>query len=94
MVEGREETAIAVIWVTDGMDRCRVGFLPCHMVKHAARYEGSLATRQNGGCTTRIGGGCCPTTIISCLSAVSRAKGEGKDNDDIGEEMAKRKHVI
>jgi hypothetical protein len=26
MVEGREETAIAAIWVTDGMDRYRVGF--------------------------------------------------------------------
>ena len=43
MVEGREETAIAVVWVTDGMDCCRVGFLPRHMVKHAARYDGSLA---------------------------------------------------
>lgn len=37
MVEGRgEETAIAAVWVTDGMDCCRVGFLPCHMVKHAS----------------------------------------------------------
>jgi hypothetical protein len=43
MVEGKEETVIAVIWVTDGVDRCRVGFLPCHMVRHAARYEGALA---------------------------------------------------
>jgi hypothetical protein len=43
MVEGREEKAIAAIWVTDGMDRCRVGFLPRHMVKHAAHYDGSLA---------------------------------------------------
>jgi hypothetical protein len=25
------------------MDCCRVGFLPRHMVKHAARYDGSLA---------------------------------------------------
>ena len=24
---GGEETAIAVVWVTDGMDHCRVGFL-------------------------------------------------------------------
>ena len=43
MVEGKEETAIAVIWVTDGINRCRVDFLPCHMVKHAARYDGALA---------------------------------------------------
>jgi hypothetical protein len=36
MVEGKEETAIAAIWVTDRVDRCRVGFVPHHMVKHAA----------------------------------------------------------
>ena len=27
LVDGCEETAIACIWVTDGVDRCRVGFL-------------------------------------------------------------------
>jgi hypothetical protein len=43
LVEGREETAIAAVWVNDGVDRCRVGFLPRHMVKHAARYDGALA---------------------------------------------------
>jgi hypothetical protein len=43
MVEGKEEKAIAAIWVTDGIDCCRVGFVPCHMVRHAARYDGALA---------------------------------------------------
>ena len=43
LVEGREETAIACIWVTDGVDRCRVGFLMRHMVAHAMRYDGALA---------------------------------------------------
>jgi hypothetical protein len=43
MVEGKEETVIAAIWVTDGIDRCRIGFVPRHMVKHAARYDGALA---------------------------------------------------
>ena len=43
VVEGKEETAITAIWVTDGIDRCRVGFLPRHMVRHAARYDGALA---------------------------------------------------
>ena len=43
MVEGKEETVIAAIWVTDGIDRCRVGFVPRHMVRHAARYDGALA---------------------------------------------------
>ncbi len=43
-VEGREETAIAAYWwVTDSVDRCRVGFLQCHMVKQAARFNGALA---------------------------------------------------
>ncbi len=35
-VDGKKETAIAAIWVTDGCDRCCVGFLPRHMVAHAA----------------------------------------------------------
>ena len=43
MVDRKEEKAIEVVWVTKGMDCCRVGFLPCHMVRHAARYNGALA---------------------------------------------------
>ncbi len=43
VVDGREEMAIAAIWVTDGIDRCRVGFLKRHMVQHAARFDGALA---------------------------------------------------
>ena len=35
MVEGKEEKAIAAILVTDGVYCCPVGFVPCHMVKHA-----------------------------------------------------------
>ena len=42
MVEWKEETAIAVIWVIDGIHCCRVGFVPCHMVRHAAQYNGAL----------------------------------------------------
>ncbi len=43
MVEGKVETAITAIWVTDGIDRCRVGFVPRHMVRHVTRYDGALA---------------------------------------------------
>jgi hypothetical protein len=43
LVEGREETAIAAVWINDGVDRCRVGFLPRHMLRHAARYDGAVA---------------------------------------------------
>ena len=32
VVDGREETAVAAVWVTDGMERCRVGFL--HLGRH------------------------------------------------------------
>ncbi len=43
LVEGREETAIAAMWINDGVDRCRVGFLPRHMLTHAARYDDTVA---------------------------------------------------
>ena len=36
MVAEKEETTTAAIWVTDGVDCCHVGFVPRHMVKHAA----------------------------------------------------------
>jgi hypothetical protein len=39
VVDGKEEKAIEVVWVTKGMDHCRVGFLPRHTVRHAARYN-------------------------------------------------------
>ena len=29
------------LW-TDGIDRCHVGFLPCHMTRHANAYHGLL----------------------------------------------------
>ncbi len=43
MVERKEETAITAIWVADGIDHCRVGFVPRHMVRHSTRYDGALA---------------------------------------------------
>jgi hypothetical protein len=43
MVEGREEMAIAAVWINDGIDCCRIGFLPRHMVAHAKRYDGAVA---------------------------------------------------
>ncbi len=101
MVEGREEMAIAAVWVTDGIDSCRVGFLERHMVKHAAHYNRALVqvTRFNsdpGSCDlaehqiNHQNKGCCLATIISCLPVISSVDNEGKDIDD--KEMAKRKH--
>lgn len=77
LVEGKEETAIAAVWINDGIDRCRVGFLPRHMVKHAARYDGVVAqvTRVFSGdanaCDTaerrafHRNHGCCLAAIIA-----------------------------
>ncbi len=31
-----------VYWVTDGVDACCIGFLPWHMIHHAAQYDGVL----------------------------------------------------
>ena len=39
---GAEETAVAAYWVTDGIDRCRVAFLPRHLIRRAQFYDGKL----------------------------------------------------
>jgi hypothetical protein len=43
MVEGQEETVIACVWVTDWIDCCHVGFIPCHMAKYTTHYNRALA---------------------------------------------------
>jgi len=80
LVDGVEETAIACYWVTDGIDRCRVGFLKRHMIKHARRYDGALVqvTRVMSEdprlCDTaerkkKYGNhGCALAAVVSCLS--------------------------
>ncbi len=102
VVDGREETAIAAAWVTDGIDRCRVGFLKHHMVHHAACFDGVLVqvtrvfSSHLGSCDSvecwmyHHNRGCCLATIISSLPVVSSVKEECNDNDD--KEVAKRKH--
>ena len=102
MVDGREETAITAVWVTDGIDRCHVGLLKHHMVQHAAHFDGALAqvsrvfSSDPGSCDSaelwmyHHDRGCCLATIISCLPVVSSVKDDGKDNDN--KEVAKRKH--
>ena len=42
LIHGREETAIAAHWVTDGVDRYRVGFLEREFVQEAEKYNGKL----------------------------------------------------
>jgi hypothetical protein len=101
MVDGREEMGIAAVWVTDGINRCRVGFLKRHMVRHAVCFDGALVqvtrffSSDPGSCDSAEHGmyhhnrGCCLATIISCLPVVNSMKEEGEDNDD--KEVVKRK---
>ena len=103
LVEGMEETAIACIWVTDGVDRCRVGFLMRHMVAHAMRYDGALAqvTRVYSGdsaeCNTaerrmfHAKRGCCDATIISCLPVADKKDRERVEENAGGERPINKK---
>lgn len=43
VVNGKEETAVEAIWVTDGIDHCCVGFLPCVYRKHTEHYNSKIA---------------------------------------------------
>ena len=92
LVDGKEETAIAAYWVTDGEDCCCIGFLQRHMVAYAARYDGALAqvTRVLGLNTGMFdtakhrihpkNKGCCFETIIMFLTVMEKVemKVEGK----------------
>ena len=40
IIQGKEESTIAAYWVTDGIDSCRVGFLPKHCVHYCCRILG------------------------------------------------------
>ena len=94
LVDGCEEAAIACIWVTDGVDRCRVGFLMRHMVAHAALYDGALAevTRVFSGdekeCSREerqmyhAKRGYCQATIISCLPEMKSRLLSAEEVDD------------
>ena len=43
LVDGSEESALAAYWIEDGIDRCHVGFLPRHLLKHWKEYDGRIA---------------------------------------------------
>jgi hypothetical protein len=73
-----EQSAIAVYLVSDAIDRCRVGFLPRHLLKHWKRYDRVLAqitdvhSKDSASPTNRREfyhkKGCCVAAIISSLS--------------------------
>ena len=76
---GKEETAIAAFHVTDGIDQCRVGFLPRHFVPHAFSFDGVLAqvtevyspTSESLSKRKKFhhNKGCCLATLIAELPA-------------------------
>ena len=41
-INGHEQSAVGVYWVSDGVDQCLVGFLHRHQVKHLNKLEGAL----------------------------------------------------
>ena len=38
-INGHEQSAVGVYWVSDGVDQCLVGFLHCHQVKHLKNWK-------------------------------------------------------
>lgn len=72
--DGKEETAIGAYWVTDGIDRCLVGFLPRHCIPHKEDFDGQLVQVvdllwKSDNATERRRShhnkGCCKAAIIS-----------------------------
>ena len=44
VIDEEQQSALAAYWVTDGVDRCRIGlFLPRHLLHKSDRYHGRLA---------------------------------------------------
>ena len=96
-VGGVEESAIAAYHVSDGIDRCRVGLLQRHLVKHWKKYDGVLAqviemySKESESPTSRRkfyhNKGCCVPVIISCLddntvNVMSQQKRGAESNRD------------
>jgi hypothetical protein len=98
VVNRKEESAIAAYHVSDGIDRCRVGFLPRHLLKHSKQYDGVLAqvievySKDSASPTSRRkfhrNMGCCVAAIISTLpedtinQISDRKRSASPDQDD------------
>ena len=90
-IDGKEEAAIAAFWITDGIDRCRVGFLPKHFLKHSRRFEGCIAqitdvyTDDSDSPTKRRlsqrNGGHCVATIIDAVRPIPSFSPPQKNQD-------------
>jgi hypothetical protein len=101
LVDGQEETAIACYWVTDGIDRCRVGFLKRHMLKHAWRFNGALVQvtkvfsedpRVSDTAERKMryqNHGCALGAVVSCLPEMEAKPLEGKAQKEEGDRKRK-----
>ena len=103
IVDKREESAIAVYHVSDGIDRCRVGFLKRHLLKHWKQYDGMLAqvievySKESESPTSRRkfhhNKGCCVAAVISSLSddtinQISNRKRSADKNPDYDDDVS------
>ena len=89
---GYEESAIAAFRVSDGIDSCRVGFLPRNHVKHWKRYEGVLCqvveiyseTSESASCRRKHlqNYGCCKAALISIESSCDSSDNTTPKVDD------------
>jgi hypothetical protein len=52
----KEETVLTVNWVSDGINQCRVGFLPKVYVPHAKLWDGILCQVVPAASVTTIVG--------------------------------------
>jgi len=108
VVDGKEESAVAAYLVSDGIDRCRVGFLQRHLLKHWKQYDGVLAqvidvySEDSGSPTSRRkfhrNKGCCVAAIISSLSddtinQMSNQKRTAEQPADIDDSQKKRQRA-
>jgi hypothetical protein len=95
-INGKEERAIEAVWVTDGCDRCRVGFLQRHMTFYSQIYDSALAqvtailSSDANVCNSEERRkyyrmrGCCRVTIISMHGSTGHADNGNDNNDDSG----------
>ena len=42
LINQQEQSVIAAFWVSDGIDHCRIGYLPKAYVKNWKQYDGAL----------------------------------------------------
>ena len=103
IVNGKEESAIGAFHVSDGIDRCRIGFLQRHLVKHWEMYEGVLAqvidiySEDSESATSQRkyyrNKGCCVAAIISQMPAYTTKQNteQQKSNECKNNNMATKR---